>query len=387
MMVRWLRVVVPVLLLVLAFASFQPRVGHAQGMLPITVTTAVMQVTPTNTGGAPHELRFAEPPRPDQRLLRDSTWMTALMARRFGDRTTYLNQPQVLGRRTMGIFRAWACVGLTLCKPAHDATASAYAIAWQESPPFSYTDPATGNVLSVDANGNVVMTDAQGELLLEFTISENYFGDPIVQTEGEDGTAYRESLDAYSVEIDPQGDDCIVSNGEDEFPMYVDEDGFLVYEDENGYVIAFEQGEDGVLYTEDSEGMFGEFYEGGQYAFFDEDGNVVDEGEIENPTLDDRSRDLGFDLLDEDSEFYDEEALLDDTESGDNAGTDADGDNVDTSGEDGGTADDADGEVAPDSTGVDAGGEDGGTADDADGEAAPDGIGGDTGGDESSSGG
>lgn len=369
MIVRWLRIVMPALLFVLAFAGFQPHIGHAQGMLPITVTTAVMQITPTNTGGAPHELRFSNPPLPNQRLLRDSSWLPQLLGRLNSQPATYRDQPQVLGRRSMGIFRAWACVGLTFCKPAHGATSSGDVRVQQSDPPFSYTDPQTGNALSVDADGNVVMTDAQGEVLLEFAISENYFGDPLVQTEGEDGTAYRESFDAFSVEIDPQGDDCVVSNGEDEFPLYVDTDGFLVYEDESGYVIAFEQGEDGVLYSEDSEGIFGEFYEGGEYVFFDEEGNVVDEGEIENPTLEDRTKDLGFELSDPDSDFYDDDALLDDvegegevlSEDDEAIGDDVSGDDSEASAaEDDGTGDEAVDDASTEDAGEDTSGDAGG---------------------------
>lgn len=360
-MFRWLRFVLPPFLLLMVLASLKPHTVHAQGMLPIRVTTAVMQISPSNGTGQPHTLQFNNVPSPRLNVLQNAAWIQQLFARVNATQPIYRDQPQTLGRRTMGAFRAWQCVGLTLCKPLHPPEGRGGSPMQQGDSPFTYVDEATGSIASVDQFGNVTISDANGQPLLEFALFENYFGDWLVQTEGEDDSVYRESFDGYSVEIDPEGDDCIVSTGDEEFPLYVDEDGFLIYEDEDGYWIAFEQGDDGVLYSDDSEGVFGEFYPGGEYAYFDEDGNLIDEGEIDNPTLEEREDELGFDLIDPDSAFYDDSAFDDSAFDDDfSAGDDSDdpnndGDNADAddgdAGDGGGT--DADNGSADDGGGAD----------------------------------
>jgi len=370
---------------------------HAQApSLTLTVVPVYMQVNRPNTG-LNHSLEVARVPTGRNsfgyptyytprvaELMR--SWENNMTA--FWDRVndsadiTYSAIPQVRPRQRGGtisgalrgtlelrgasipspsIVTAWHSFGCNVgqnvvCKPA-DRTPSGAVQSQTTDASYTFTDPETGNVMTVDEYGFITVTNPSGESILEFNLTSNYYGELLVEVTGEDNSLYRESLDGYTLEIEPDGEACTMSDGINDYELEPDEDGNLLYFSPDGEIVAFFQDEDGTLFTEDTEGNFGEFYDGGDYAIYDEQGNILEEDTLENPTLEERSEALGYDLLDDDAGGDDaggDDAGDDDASGDDAGGDDAGGD--DAGGEDA-SGDDASGD---DAGGDDAGGDDAG---------------------------
>lgn|GEM_PF-4381200 len=317
-MSRWLRITVTVLFMLFMFVSFTTKVSHAQTMLPLTVSTVYMQVNTPNTGGSPHSLTLPCTTRrnvfgncfsPEQQRFYDSwgQYLTNIFTERVSNTAVYRDpNPRRRGSGLSAGLRMGLCLEQRDCKLIRSGTTSRRA--QQDGPPYKFTDPETGSITTINENGYVVITSPAGEVIAEFELTTNYLGDPIVEVEGDDGSIYRESLDGYTLEIEPDGENCTMSDGINEYDLELDEDGILVYYGPDGYVLEFEHdSEDGTLYTYDSDGNYGEFYEGGEYAFYDEEGNLLKEGKIDNPTVAERSEELGYDLSDPDQvELHDD---------------------------------------------------------------------------------
>lgn len=233
--------------------------------------------------------------------------------------------------------------------------------------PYTSVEPTTGVTLLIDENGHVTYTRTDGTLLMEFDIFNNYLGEPSLSYETEDGWTVRASQDGYTLEIDPNGEDCYLSDGLETYALTLDDEGYLVYDD-GDYALGLIQDEDGFLLADDSDGMFGVF-DGETYQIYDEEDNLVEEGEIENPTLEERMEEEGIEdpfeaLLDEDHTDEDAEAndsVGDDDEDGEDDSSIEDDAGSDESSGDGGSEDDAgsdDGSEDDGSSGEEESGED-----------------------------
>jgi hypothetical protein len=169
--------------------------------------------------------------------------------------------------------------------------------------PVIFTDPETGDTLVVDEQGHAVITHENGTDRSEFDVFLNYFGEPVLNLQGEDGTVQRMSIDGYSAEISPEGDHCILCDLLETYELELDEDGFWTFVDEDGYIVWLEEDEDGTIYTSDSDGLEAFYYEDGSYEVYDENDELIESGELENLTLEERAEEFGIDPEDME-DFY-----------------------------------------------------------------------------------
>jgi hypothetical protein len=213
-------------------------------------------------------------------------------------------------------------------------------------------NPETGIIMIVDANGTVIVAEPDGTIIRDFRVFQNYYDEPVVHFEDDEGNMERFSADAYVMDSPEDGETCTCSDGEELYDFTLDEDGFLVYTDEDGYELFLIQDEDGTLVLEDSEGTLGEFLPNGEFAIYDENDELLETGVLDNLTLEERAEELGLDTNDPFAVFEytaTESGIIDmelenEADDSTDSGDDASGDTV----TDDGTGDDSSGDAGTD---------------------------------------